>query len=269
MSRILLTGAGGSAGSELRKSLNGWKDIIRVSDIANLGEANDGEEVFECDLGNKDAVMKLVEGCDNIVHLGGQSLEHSFDTILNANIKGVYNIYEAARIHGVKRILFASSNHVTGFHKRETLLDAKSEFRPDSMYGVSKGYGELLARYYWDKFGIETAVVRIGYCFSKPVNKRTMTIWMSFNDFTSMVKQVFETPRVAYTVIYGASNNKEKWWDNHLSSYIGWNPEDSSEKFASDLDIVSDNSDPLHPDTIYQGGFWTSNGAWEDQNPNN
>lgn len=192
MSRILLTGAGGVVGSELRKSLNGFKQILRVSDIADLGDAADGEELVQCDLGDKAAVMKLVEGCDSIVHLGGQSLEHSFDRILNANIIGVYNIYEAARIHGVKRILFASSNHVIGFHDRGTLLDAKSEFRPDSMYGVSKGYGELLARYYWDKFGIETAVVRIGNCFPKPTNKRTMAIWLSFNDFTSMVKQVLK-----------------------------------------------------------------------------
>lgn len=266
MSRILLTGAGGMVGSELRKSLNGWKDILRVSDIADLGDAKRGEEVVHCNLADKDAVIKLVEGCDSIIHLGGQSVEHSFDTILNSNIKGVYNIYEAARLQGIKRILFASSNHVTGFHNTETLLDAKSEFRPDSMYGVSKGFGELLARYYWDKFGIETAVVRIGYCFPNPTNKRTMAIWLSFNDFTSLVKQIFKTPRVGFTVIYGMSNNKQKWWDNHLSSYIGWQPEDSSEEFANNPEIVNDAPDPFHPDTTHQGGFWVSSGAWEDEN---
>lgn len=266
MSRILLTGAGGIVGSELRKRLRGWQDILRVSDITDLGDAQDGEEVVQCDLGDKDAVMRLVEGCDCIIHLGGQSLETRFETILNANIVGVYNIYEAARKQGVKRVLFASSSHVTGFHSRETLLDAQSPFRPDSMYGVSKGFGELLARYYYDKFGIESAVVRLGYCFPKPVNKRTMAIWMSFNDFTSMVKQIFSIPRVAYTIIYGVSNNQEKWWDNHLSSFIGWQPEDSSEQFAQNPEIKNEVTEPFDSDTIFQGGFWASNGAWEDEN---
>ena len=130
MSRVLLTGAAGMLGNILRDNLNGWQSILRLSDIKDLGKPRDGEEIIECDLSDIDKVMDLVEGCDYIIHLGGISTENSFNNILEANIKGAYNIYEAARKKGVKRILFASSNHVIGFHKRENMLDANSPMRP-------------------------------------------------------------------------------------------------------------------------------------------
>lgn len=264
MKRILLTGAGGNLGRVLRETLKGWVDILRLSDISDLGEAEKGEELQHCDLSNFDEVMTLVSSCDGIIHLGGQSTESTFDTILNANIVGTYNIYEAARRQGISRILFASSNHTIGFYERETRLDASVPMRPDSLYGVSKGYGELLARYYYDKFAIETANVRIGSCFDKPKDRRMLATWMSHSDFTAMVKRVFEVDRLGCPIIYGVSANKELWWDNHMVSYLGWQPNDNSEIFASEPHLQKQEVDSDSRAIRFQGGGFAAAGHFED-----
>lgn len=264
MTRVLLTGAGGNLGKVLRASLAGEFDMIRLSDVAEMDPAGPGEEVVQCDLGDAEAVLDLVEGCDAILHFGGMSVENTFETILNANIRGVYNIYEAARKHKVGRVVFASSNHAIGFHERETRLDATAEMRPDSMYGVSKGFGELVARYYFDKYGIETASIRIGSSFEKPRNRRMMATWLSFRDLSDLVKCVLRTDRVGYAVVYGASDNDETWWDNTLTGYLGWHPKDSSAQFADDPVLTSQVNDPNDPAVKFQGGAFASAGHFED-----
>lgn len=264
MSRILLTGAAGGLGKVLRKNLNGFRDILRVSDIANLGNTVEGEEAVQCDLSDMNSVLELVDGVDEIVHLGGVSVEDTFENILNANLRGTYHLYEAARQKGVKRILFASSNHTIGFHDRETSLDANSALRPDSLYGVSKGFGELLARYYFDKFKIETACIRIGSSFPKPRNRRMLATWLSYNDLTSLTKRIFDVDRLGYAIVYGVSDNPEKWWDNHLTAYIGWSPEDSTVGFENDENLVNETVDPFDPATQFQGGPFAAFGHFED-----
>ncbi len=264
MSRVLLTGAAGMLGTILRDNLNGWQSILRLSDIKNLGKTRDGEEIIKCDLSNIDKVMDLVDGCDYIIHLGGISIEDSFNNILEANIKGAYNIYEAARKKGVKRILFASSNHAIGFHKREDMLDANSPMRPDSIYGLSKCFGENLARYYFDKFGIETASIRIGSSFPKPINRRMLATWLSFDDLTDLVKKIYQIDRLGYAVIYGVSDNKQKWWDNSLTSYIGWKPNDNSQQFENDAKLTAEINNHDDPAIRFQGGAFAAAGHFED-----
>ena len=264
MKRILITGAAGNLGRVLRQKLNGWADIIRLSDIADLGDAGPGEEIQCCDLGDFDSVMALVEGCDGIIHLGGVSTENTFENILNANIHGTYNLYEAARQQNVPRILFASSNHTIGFHERETRLDANSPMRPDSLYGVSKGFGELLARYYYDKFGIQTANLRIGSCFDKPLDRRMVATWFSANDLVSLIHRIFTIDRLGCPVIYGVSNNSERWWDNHLVTYLGWQPQDSSDQFINEPYLQTPAEDSNHPAVRYQGGGFAAAGHFED-----
>ena len=264
MSRILITGAAGNLGKVLRTSLAGKYDTLRLSDVGDMDPAGPGEEVVKCDLANARAVQALVDGCDAIIHLGGMSVENTFDVILEANIRGTYNIYEAARKQGVRRILFASSNHAIGFHTRETQLDARSEMRPDSMYGVSKGFGELLARYYFDKYGIETASVRIGSCFEKPRDRRMMATWLSFRDFAALVECVIDADRVGYSVVYGASDNAEKWWDNRLAGHIGWVPQDSSQQFRDEPAVAGTENAPTDPAVMFQGGAFAAAGHFED-----
>tara|TARA_R110001583_G_scaffold58125_1_gene173512 strand:- start:3099 stop:3896 length:798 start_codon:yes stop_codon:yes gene_type:complete len=265
MKRIILTGAAGILGKAMRKALVGWAGELVLSDIVPIEEINDGESFVACDLGDFASVLELVRGCDGIIHLGGQSVECSFDNIMNGNLKGTYHIYEAARQLGVKRIFFASSNHVVGFHSREDRLDANSPMRPDSLYGVSKGFGELMAQYYFDKFGIESALVRIGSCFAKPIDRRMLSTWLSESDLADLIKKVYAVNRLGCTVIYGVSNNPNSWWDNRHANFVGWQPKDSSEQFEEDVF----KNDPLlandNPALLYQGGFFATAGHFEDK----
>lgn len=264
MKRVLITGAAGNLGKAMRVALANWATELRLSDIAPVTDLLPNEEFVQCDLGDADAVMSLVQGCDGIVHFGGVSTENTFDNILNGNIKGAYNLYETARKHGVKRIFFASSNHVIGFHDRETLLDAKCEMRPDSVYGLSKGFGELLAQYYYDKFGIESALVRIGSCFPKPLNRRMLSTWLSEGDLADLIKKVYAADRLGCTVVYGVSNNPSTWWDNRHAKFLGWTPKDSSAVFENEAYLQEEKADPNDPAVRFQGGPFAKAGHFED-----
>ncbi len=145
MKRILITGAAGQIGVALRRGLHGGYPLIRLADIAPLGAADTGEEVFQTDIRDIAAVEKAMTGIDCVVHLAGQSTEGTWDNVLALNIEGCFNTFEAARRQGVKRVIFASSNHAIGFHRRERFLDNTVEVRPDSRYGVSKVFGEAWA----------------------------------------------------------------------------------------------------------------------------
>jgi len=264
MKRLLLTGAAGDLGMLLREKLAGYVPALRVSDIADLGAARPGEEPVQCDLADLAGVRALVSGCDGIVHLGGVSREGAFNDILESNFRGTYNIFEAARKSGKPRIVFASSNHAIGFHTRETRLDADSAMRPDSIYGLSKCYGELLGSYYFDKFGQENVAVRIGSCFPKPLDRRMLATWLSGDDFAALIKAVFRAPRVGYTMVYGASANKEQWWDNSHAAFLGWVPQDSSEQFRAEVEAATDIPDPADDAVKFQGGGYAAAGHFED-----
>lgn len=264
MKRLLITGAAGMLGRLSRERLGHLAEVIRLSDVAEMSPAGANEEVMQADLGDAARVREVVEGCDAILHLGGVAVERTFDEIRNGNLTGLYNVYESARKAGVKRILFASSNHAIGFHPREKLLDADSTFAPDSLYGVSKVFGEAVAQLYWEKFGIETARVRIGSCFPEPRDHRMLATWLSPDDFVRLCEAVFRAPRLGCPVIYGASANAEQWWDNSKSAYVGWVPQDSAEAFRARLDAAMTPPDRNDPVNRFQGGGFAAAGHYED-----
>lgn len=265
MKTMLITGAGGLLGSTLREHLRSWPVRLRLSDITELTPVSANEEIHCCDLADWHEVNNLVQGCDAIIHLGGVSTENTFDNILSSNIAGTYNLFEAARRHGKPRILFASSNHVVGFHDRQTRLDASAALRPDSLYGVSKGFGELLARYYYDKFGMESASVRIGSCFEQPRDRRMLATWLSADDFVDLIERVFDADYLGCPVVYGASNNREAWWDNHQVGYLGWQPRDSADRFRDAPHLQPTKTDPNDPAVRFQGGKFAAAGHFEDR----
>ena len=262
--RLLLTGAAGGLGQVLRQSLRPYAKVLRLSDIAEMAPASgEHEEVQICDLADKAAVHQLVEGVDAILHFGGVSVERPFEEILGANIYGVFHIYEAARRHGVKRVIFASSNHVIGFYKQSETIDAHSPRRPDSYYGLSKSYGEDMASFYFDRYGIETVSIRIGSSFAEPQNRRMMSTWLSYRDLTQLIERALYTPNVGHTVVYGVSDNHKVWWDNHLAAHLGYQPQDSSEQFRAQVEAQPMPA-PDDPAMVYQGGAFVAAGPFGD-----
>jgi uronate dehydrogenase len=253
-SRILLTGAAGGLGTALRTRLTANCEVLRLSDKSAFGTAQAGEEIVLADLADAAAVDAAVSGCDAIVHLGGISVEAPFEAILQANILGVYHLYEAARKHGVKRVVFASSNHVTGFYKQGETITADHPPRPDSYYGVSKAFGEDFSRFYFDRYGIETACVRIGSSFPEPRDRRMLATWLSFDDLHRLISACLSTPVLGHSIVFGMSDNAVTWWDNSRARHIGYVPQDSSDVFRDAVFARTPAPDLNDPAAIYQGG---------------
>lgn len=257
LDRLLITGAAGGLGRVLRDRLAPLARVLRLADIASIGEARPNEEIVTCDLSDAAAVDRMVDGCDGIVHLGGISVEAPFDPILQANILGLYNLYEAARHHGQPRIFFASSNHTVGFYRQTDRLGPDCPFRPDSLYGVSKVFGEALARLYFEKFGQQTALVRIGSATPEPENYRMLGSWFSHGDLAALVRAVFCVPHLGCPVIWGASANSQGWWDNSHLDWLGWHPQDNAETFRERIEATVPRPAPDAAAAVYQGGVFT------------
>ena len=253
MKRVLITGAGGGIGRSLRETLRGVYPILRLSDRVPLAPAREGEEVDRNELSDMAAVERMVAGVDGIVHLGGISGENEWPAILEGNIIGLYNIFEAARRGGVQRIVFATSNHAVGFYPRDQKIDHRVVPRPDSRYGVSKAFGEAIASLYSDKHGIGVLCTRIGNFGGKPVDKRRLSIWISPRDYTQLVRIGLEHPDIRYEIVYGVSNNRRSWYDNSNAERLGYRPQDDSERYAEAVLAA----EPTGADPIaerYQGG---------------
>src|SRR4051812_34586784 len=147
-------------------------------------------------------------------HMAGTSVERPLPEIIQNNLVALHEVYEGARRHGVKRILFASSNHAIGMHTVDETLSLDCDFRPDGFYGLSKVWGEAMARMYWDKHGIEGISVRIGSCLERPTEFRHLSTWLGYEDFLQMIMQAITVPSIGYLTIWGVWANTRSYWDN-------------------------------------------------------
>jgi len=242
---ILLTGASGGLGRMLARGLAGLGYRLRLTDIAAFPDVVPEGAVFEpADLEDGVAIARLAEGVSHILHFGGVSTNQPFEAVFGPNLRGLFHIYEAARREGA-RVVFASSNHSIGFHTRPEAggdaLDADCQFRPDSFYGLSKAYGELMGRMYWDKHGVENINYRIGSCFPEPIDRRMLSTWLSEGDLLRLVQATITAPRLGHAVIWGCSANPQSYWEQDHRGRIGWAPADNAEVFRDKVgQIVSD-----------------------------
>ncbi|MBC9711902.1 NAD(P)-dependent oxidoreductase [Streptomyces sp. TRM66268-LWL] len=260
---VLLTGAAGGLGTLMRGLLPAYGYELRLLDMVAIETAEGEPAAIKADLGDKEALREAVRGVDAIIHLAGISLESTFDKILAANFEGTYNLYEAAREEGVRRIVFASSNHAVGFTPRpregDPLIPIDTPRRPDTLYGLSKSFGEDLAQFYWDKHGIETVSVRIGSCFMEPTSVRMLSVWMSPGDGARLFDAALTAPEVGHTVVYGSSANTRLWWDLSSARALGYKPQDDSEQYAEKLIAEQGELSDDNPDHAYLGGHFCTN----------
>lgn len=261
--RLLLTGAKGNLGVQMRPRLKAYCDTLRLSHRSNMGAAGPGEEIRLASLEDKAAMLTLLEGVDAIVHMGGVSTEQSWEPILAGNIVGMVNLYESARKNGVKRIVFASSNHVTGFYRQDEVISPRDPVRPDGFYGLSKAFGESLAQLYWDRWQIETVSLRIGSSFDEPKDRRMLATWMSFDDCERLIVAALTAPVVGHSIIYGMSDNTTTWWDNTSARHIGYRPQDNSEQFRAKVEARQQTLDLSDPAAIHQGGAFVRAGPFD------
>lgn len=260
--RLLLTGAAGALGQVLRERLRDNCQVLRLSDIGPMAPAHAHEEVVPADLADAPSVEALVAGCEAIVHLGGVSTEQAWTPILQANIVGLYNLYEAARRQGLRRLVFASSNHVMGFYRQSEVVDAATPPRPDGLYGLSKAFGEDLSRLYFDRFGIETACIRIGSCTPQPRDRRMLASWLSHDDLHRLVTACLSTPVLGHTIVFGTSDNSASWYDNRLARHVGFRPQDSADDYRASILARTPPPDLEDPAVQFQGGGFVRAGAF-------
>lgn len=258
-----MTGAAGRVGQALRPFLGEIAERVVLSDIAEISELSAHESFVACELADAATVDRLVAGVDGIIHLGGISTEQPWASILAGNIEGTYNMFEAARRHGRPRIVFASTNHVIGFYRRDERLDATALPKPDTLYGLSKAFGENLASFYFDKFGQECLSIRIGSCFDKPKDRRMLATWLAVEDLFDLIARAFAAPRLGHAIVYGASANDESWWDNSRTAFLGWQPKHSSARWRAEVSAAPA-EDPTDPKVVFQGGAFATFGHPDD-----
>ena len=254
--KVLVTGASGHLGGMLFNSLAkiGYKNLVGT-DLRRKNIKKDQRFIL-ANLKNFKTIVKMTKGIHAIVHFGAIPIEDTQKNILYNNIIGTYNLFEAARINKVKRIIFASSNHAIGFHRRTTRLNELSTQRPDSHYGLSKAFGEDLSRLYADKFSIKSMCIRIGSCLKIPEDRRHVSTWISYEDLTQLVDIGIKNKSIHHEIVYGVSKNKKSWWNNSRAYKLGYKPKDSADRFNHNLLSKNEYKDKMA--LLFQGGVFTS-----------
>ena len=255
MTAVLITGAAGMIATELRNRLSS-RFSLRLTDIAPVSPLSGREHFVKADLADASALADVMNGMDAVVHLGGVAVEDSWEKIMPANVVGAYNVFDAARQQGVKRIIVASSNHAVGYFPRGEVIDDRVLPRPDGRYGLSKAFAEMLGRLYADKYGMEVFCIRIGAMTLEPEDVRRLAIWIHPEDLTSLVEVGLSAPGIHYEIVYGMSDNKRAWWDNSSALRLGYRPRHRSEDYADAVIAREPARDPDDPAEIYQGGIF-------------
>ncbi len=262
--RILITGAAGSLGAHLRKGLAPLAGRLRLVDVKAMGAAAGNEEIVVCDLSDKAAALEVTRDCDAIVHFAGHPREQTFEEIVADTLPAAYHMYEGARLHGARRIVYASSIHAVGFHAVESVPDTRAMHRPDTFYGLTKTFTEDLGSLYWDKFGIETVALRICSCFPQPKDRRMLWSWLSFADMVRLTRAALLAPRVGFSVVYGTSDNAQRGVSNAGAEHIGFRPLDSADRFAAEVMSRSERPDPGAIGVRVVGGGFAATGHPDD-----
>ena len=237
-----VTGAAGTIGVALRAALRHAGATLHSSDLQRLEPIDAHDEVARIDLADhaaQEALAVIFAGVDGVIHLGGLADEADFHDLADINIVGTYHVLEAARRAGVPRVVYASSNRVTGMYPTTTRVGPEAPPRPDGFYGVSKVAGEALCRLYADKFGVSTIALRIGSYESEPSSPRERATWLSPGDAVRAFIAAMTTDREC-AVFYAVSANTDGWWDREPGTELGFCPEDD----ASDWPIAGEPTGP-------------------------
>ena len=260
--RILITGAAGGIGTMIRPLMAPLYPRLVLSDRMPPKNLLAGETFVAADLTKPDEVAAAVRGADSVIHLGGCSVgrqgDAPWDVILQTNIIGCYNLFEAARQAGVRRVIFASSNHAVGFYRRTRRIGTDVAVRPDGRYGLSKAFGEAMGALYSDKHGIVVTCLRIGNVGPRPLDVRRLSIWISPEDIVQLIHIGLEHPDIRFEILYGASDNRASWWDNSRAHQLGYRPTGKAEDHRAHAEAEQAKIGPDPVGDLFQGGTFTS-----------
>jgi len=253
---ILLTGATGDVGGRLRPMLRERYAHVVLSGRKEITDLAPNESFRPARLDVAAEVRAVCEGVDGIVHMGGQSVEAEWSVVDAANVQGMMNLFEGARAQGVKRVIFASSNHAIGMYPRNRRIGVDDLVRPDSRYGLSKVFGEALASLYADKHGMRCMSIRIGNVADKPVDRRRLSIWLHPEDLMQLCAIGLEHPEMHNSVVWGESDNARSFWDNAPAYRLGYRPKHRAEDHAAEVLARGEAADAVGD--LFQGGGFSA-----------
>lgn len=230
---ILITGAAGLVGTAMMKELRELGYRLRLLDLNKPRDAMTSERIFVGSVVDKVLVAEACDGVEGILHLAGCTTDAPMPAQIEGNIVGASNIFEAAKQQGIERVVFASSHHVVGYYPRRRRIGTDVLLRPDSRYGLTKAFGEQLGAFYADKYGLRSLAIRIGYAGDEPVDRRRLSVWISWRDLAQLVDIGFSHPDLRYAVVYGVSKNDRSFFDNEAAFQLGYQPKDNAEHFAA------------------------------------
>jgi uronate dehydrogenase len=258
LKKLVLTGAAGRLGSYLREPLSKMcEELVSTDIVTDIGTLYPNERFIQADIAVYDQIAPLLEGADMVVHFGAIVDEKPFEELLGPNFVGSYNIWEAAYQHGLQRVVYASSIHAVGMHKKADFIGIDAPHKPDTFYGLAKCFSEDLASMYWDKRGLEAVCLRILSC-AQVNNPRALGSWLSYDDLIQLVTRAIDTPSVGFSVVYGVSNNDRAPVDNAKASFLGYRPKDNAEQFAEAILADAAPADLKDPGEMCHGGPFAS-----------
>ncbi|MEP7022072.1 MAG: NAD(P)-dependent oxidoreductase [Pseudonocardiales bacterium] len=252
---VVITGAAGTIGSALTARLpsHGW--TLRGFDRVPVDGGVLGDITVPADL---DAALA---GASAVVHLAGIATEGPWPALRRANIDGTAQVFEAARRNGIRRVVYASSIHAAGFTPVSAPdLPADTAARPDTLYGVSKVFGEALGRYYADRYGMQVACLRLGTFAERPPDVWTLSTWLSPDDCARLVDACLRSPALTYAVVWGISANTRRTWSLEEGYALGYRPQDDAEDYADVVPVGES-----YPSDAFVGGGFTSAGFGIDE----
>lgn len=227
--RVLITGAAGAIGTALRHGLRDRYRNLRLTDIRPIPDLANNEEAVLADVGDRPALAKLMQGVDALVHMTGATADHDLETLFRTNARGLYDVFETARLAGVKRIVYASSNHAFGCYPIEIPVSPAMPPRPDSLYGVFKVLGETMLQYYLDRHAIRSVSLRIGTWRPLPIDQRSLATWLSPRDICQLVDLSLRHPDPGALVVNGYSGNTRLKTHDPNWEFLGYKPIDNAE----------------------------------------
>ncbi|WP_237154788.1 NAD-dependent epimerase/dehydratase family protein [Oryzibacter oryziterrae] len=231
---ILIVGGSMYLGHLLRAVLAEGLYTVRILDSVAPDATYPGEEVMCGDLGDQSLLVSACRGCDIVVDFTKLDVGRWNGGELATFSSGVAHLWEAARIAGVKRVIALSSDSITGFYRRASVLDHLTMPRPDGPSGVVGALNESIASLYANKFGLEAMCIRMGACRPEPIDERMLSTWISPSDFQRLMRMAIET-EYHFEIVYGVSANADRWWDNSNARRLGYRPQDRSDLFAPRL----------------------------------
>jgi uronate dehydrogenase len=235
--RVVVTGAAGRIGRSLVPGLTeAGHDVVGVDAVAV--EEPWAERHVVADIDDDVVLGHVTAGASAIVHLAAIVGESDFALALHAHLVLTHRVLEAARSHGVRRVVYASSNHAVGYTPRAEIVPAETRARPDTFYGFGKAAAEALCSLYHDRHGIEVACLRIGSFRPRPSTRRELSTWLSPADAVRLVDACLRAPELGFAVVYGISNNRRGWWDLSTARALGYEPLDDAEVWAAEIEAT-------------------------------